>query len=91
VSQLVLDRLRRLSPEAITVAEQIAALGTHAQVRHVRELSALTERQVLAAGDEPAAAGLLQAGQPFEFIRPVIRSSVYESLPVPLQNPSHGV
>jgi predicted ATPase len=54
VSQLVLDRLRRLSPDAIRVAEQVALLGTHAEVRHVRALSTLTERQVLLAGDELA-------------------------------------
>lgn len=80
VSQLVLDRLRRLSPAALSVAEYVAMLGTHAEVRHVRALSALSERRVLQAGDELAAAGLLRAGQRFEFIHPVVRSSVYESL-----------
>ena len=90
VSQLVLDRLRRLSPGALSVAEQVAVLGTHAEVRHVRALSALTERQVLQAGDEVAAAGLLRAGQPFEFIHPVVRSSVYESLPAGRRAGNHG-
>ena len=90
VSQLVLDRLRRLSPDAIRVAEQVALLGTHAEVRHVRALSALTERQVLQAGDELAAAGLLQAGQPLEFIHPVVRSSVYESFAAGRRAGDHG-
>lgn len=90
VSQLVLDRLRRLSPDAIRVADQVALLGTHAEVRHVRVLSALTERQVLDAGDELAATGLLRAGQPLEFIHPVVRSSVYESFAAGRRAGNHG-
>jgi len=90
VSQLVLDRLRHLSPGAISVAEQVALLGTHAEVRHVRALSTLTERQVLLAGDELAAAGLLRAGQPLEFIHPVVRSSVYESCAAGRRAGNHG-
>src|SRR5260370_14769284 len=50
VSQFVLDRLRRLSPDAIRVADQVAVLGTHADVRHVRALSMLAEHQLLVAG-----------------------------------------
>jgi len=90
VSQLVLDRLRRLSADALRVAEQVAVLGTHAEVRHVRTLAALTGLQVLHAGDELAAAGLLQPGQPLEFIHPVIRSSVYESIPAGRRAGHHG-
>ena len=90
VSQLVLDRLRRLSPDAIKVAEQVALLGTHAEVRHVRALSMLTERQVLLAGDELAAAGLLRVGQPLEFVHPVVRSSVYESVAAGRRAGNHG-
>ena len=90
VSQLVLDRFKRLSPDAIKVAEQVALLGTHAEVRHVRALSTLTERQVLLAGDELAAAGLLRVGQPFEFVHPVVRASVYESVPAGRQAANHG-
>ena len=90
VSQLVLDRLRRLSPAALSVATYVAVLGTHAEVRHVRGLSARSERQVLDAGDELAAAGLLRAGQRFEFVHPVVRSSVYESLAAGSRAGSHG-
>ena len=90
VSQLVLDRLRRLSPDAIKVAEQVAILGTHAEVRHVRALSMLAEHQVLLAGDELAAAGLLRPGQPLEFVHPVVRSSVYESLAAGRRAGNHG-
>lgn len=80
ISQLVLRRLRRLSPEAVNVAGQVALLGTRAQVRQVRSLSTLTEDQVLAASDELAVAGLLRPGQPLEFVHPVLRSAAYESL-----------
>jgi DNA-binding CsgD family transcriptional regulator len=90
VSQLVCERLRRLSPDAVTVAEQVAVLGTYAEVRHVRALSELTERRVLDAGDELAGAGLLRARQPLEFIHPVVRSSVYESVAAGRRAGHHG-
>jgi DNA-binding CsgD family transcriptional regulator len=81
VSELVLNRLRRLSPAAVTVAAQVAVLGSRAEVRHVAALSVLGADQVLEAGDELAAAGLLQEEQPFEFVHPVIGSAVYQSVP----------
>jgi DNA-binding CsgD family transcriptional regulator len=90
VSALVLDRLRRLSPAAIKVAEHVALLGSQAEVRHVCALAALGEGDVLAAGDELAAAGLLRSGQPLEFSHPVFRASVYESITAGRRAGSHG-
>ena len=90
VSQLVVDRLRRLSAAAASVAELAAVLGADAQVRHVRALSGLTERQVLAAGDELSAAGLLEPGQPFGFVHPVIRSGIYEAVQAGRRADHHG-
>ncbi len=90
VSALVVNRLRRLSPAAVKVAEQVALLGTQAEVRHVCVLAALGEDEVLAAGDELAAAGLLRSGQPLEFSHPVLRTSVYESITAGRRAGSHG-
>lgn len=90
VSALVLDRLRRLSPAAIKVAEHVALLGSQAEVRHVCALAALGEGDVLAAGDELAAAGLLRPGQPLEFSHPVFRASVYESITAGRRAGRHG-
>jgi DNA-binding CsgD family transcriptional regulator len=90
VSALVLDRLRRLSPAAVKVAEQVALLGTQAEMRHVCVLAALGEGEVLAAGDELAAAGLLRSGQPLEFSHPVLRASVYESITAGRRAGSHA-
>lgn len=90
VSALVLDRLRRLSPAAVMVAEHVALLGSHAEVRHVGVLAGLDDGAVLAAGDELAAAGLLRSGQPFEFSHPVFRASVYESMAAGLRAGCHG-
>jgi DNA-binding CsgD family transcriptional regulator len=90
VSQLIADRLRRLRPAAVAVAELTAVLGADAEVRHVRALSGLTERQVLAAGDELSAAGLVEPGQPFCFVHPVIRSGSYEAMPAGRRAEAHG-
>src|SRR5262249_29252307 len=70
VSELVLSRLRRLSPAALAVAAQVAVLGSRAEVRQIAALSVLGTDQVLEAGDELAAAGLLQEEHPFEFVHP---------------------
>lgn len=90
VSALVLGRLRRLSPAAVLVAEHVALLGSQAEVRHVCALAALGEGEVLAAGDELAAAGLLRPGQPLEFSHPVFRASVYESMTAGRRAGSHS-
>lgn len=89
VSELVLSRLRRLSPVAVTVATQVAVLGSRAEVRHVAALSALRTEQVLDASDELAAAGLLQKDQPLEFAHPVIGSAVYQSVPAGRRATAH--
>jgi DNA-binding CsgD family transcriptional regulator len=93
VSALALNRLRRLSPAAVKVAEQVALLGTQAEVRHVCVLAALGEDEALTAGDELAAAGLLRSGrpgQPLEFSHPVLRASVYESIAAGRRAGSHS-
>jgi len=89
VSELVLSRLRRLSPAAVTVAAQVAVLGSRAEVRHIAALSVLGTDQVLEAGDELAAAGLLQEEQPLEFVHPVIGSAVYQSVPAGRRAAAH--
>jgi DNA-binding CsgD family transcriptional regulator len=89
VSELVLSRLRRLSPVAVTVATQAAVLGSRAEVRHVTVLSMLRTDQVLDASDELAAAGLLQKAQPLEFVHPVIGSAVYQSVPAGRRAAAH--
>jgi DNA-binding CsgD family transcriptional regulator len=89
VSELVLSRLRLLSPIAVTVATQVAVLGGRAEVLHVAALSALGTDQVLDASDELAAAGLLQKDQPLEFVHPVIGSAVYQSVPAGRRATAH--
>lgn len=80
-SRLVLDRLRRLSPAAITVGEHIALFGTRAEARQVALLSGLTVPQVLEVADELTAAGLLRSTQPLAFTHPIVRSAIHESIP----------
>jgi DNA-binding CsgD family transcriptional regulator len=89
VSELVLGRLRRLSPVADAVAMQVAVLGGRAEVRHVAALSVLRTDQVLDASDELAAVGLLQKEPPLEFVHPVIGSAVYQSAPAGRRATAH--
>jgi DNA-binding CsgD family transcriptional regulator len=81
LAEFAMNKLRRLTPAAVTVAESVALLGSETQVHRVAALSGLSDQQVLQAGDECAAAGLLRDWHPFEFVHPVIGSGVYASIP----------
>ena len=81
ISQLVLDRLRGLPGSAVTLTESVSVLGPNAEARHAAALSGLDLITAFEAADRLAAAGVLRSGYPFDFVYPVVRTSVYESLP----------
>jgi DNA-binding CsgD family transcriptional regulator len=81
VSQIVLDRLRALPATAVKLAENTSVLGAAAEVRHAARLSDLDQADALEAADQLTAAGLMRPGHPLEFVNPIVRASVYESLP----------
>lgn len=81
VAHATLLRLSRLSPEATAIAQCVAVLGRHAQVRSVAHLSTLPEHVVLRARDALVSADLMLAGPPMTFAHPIVAASVYHAIP----------
>ncbi|GAB3655979.1 LuxR family transcriptional regulator [Actinocorallia lasiicapitis] len=81
--------LRRLSPEARSVAEALAVMGDPAELRHLRLLSGLTEAELWTCLGELETLELLSApergGSTVRFLHPLIRSAVYQRLAIPVR------
>ncbi len=78
VAHYVVGRVRRLSPEAETIARVVAVLGADADVRRVIRLAGIDdEAGALASLDGLALAGVLSYARPIEFTHPVVRAAIY--------------
>ena len=82
VAQTVLLRLGRLSPQARAVARSLAVFGDDAEPRLVVELAGSSAEGASLAADELRAIGILDPVSPLRFAHPLVRSAVYESIPV---------
>jgi DNA-binding CsgD family transcriptional regulator len=81
VTRAVLARLARLSTEAEALARAVAVLGNGAALRHAAALAGLDNDQAARQADALAAMEILEGGEPLAFVHPLIRSSVYASVP----------
>ena len=81
VGRAVRRRLRRLSDEAIAVANSVAVLGPPAPLEDVAALTELGAETVGEAADSLAAVNILTTGLRVDFVHPVVRSAVYEQIP----------
>jgi DNA-binding CsgD family transcriptional regulator len=80
VSQTVLMRLERLSPQASELAGALAVLGEGADLRLVAELSDVDMPLARAAADELRGAVILEPEPLLRFIHPLVRNAIYSSL-----------
>ena len=88
VRRSVLVRLERLGPDAVALAEALGILGAVSlgEAAHLAGLDAPTaEREA----DGLVAANLLSPGRHLEFIHPIVRSSVYGTLPAGHRSTEH--
>jgi DNA-binding CsgD family transcriptional regulator len=81
VSRAVLLRLRRLSDDAVRVAQAVAVLGDGADHGTVAALAGLTAEAALHAAAELAQAEILQPDLPAAFVHPLVGGAVYGDLP----------
>ena len=79
-SRAVSLRLAWLPPEATALAKAVAVLGDDADPRHAAELAALDEHAASEAVAALVRVDVLRSQQTLEFVHPLIRAAVYDSL-----------
>ncbi len=81
VSRTVLTRLRRLTPEAASVARAVAVLGSSAELPLVATLCELDEPTIARTTADLSRAEILRPDVPLSFVHPLVRDAVYHELP----------
>ena len=79
-SRAVSLRLAWLPPEATEVAKAVAVLGDDADLRQAAELAGMDEHAASEAVAALVRVDVLRSQQPLEFVHPLIRAAVYDSL-----------
>ena len=80
MKQAVVGRIRRAGQQARDLADAVAIFPLGAEARHVGVLADLGLEATALSADTLRRAGVLRAGRPLEFLHPVIRSTVYDSI-----------
>jgi class 3 adenylate cyclase/DNA-binding CsgD family transcriptional regulator len=90
IARSVMLRLSRLSSEAGQLARAVAILGEGADRDHLAALAGLERRQVAPAAATLARVDLLRQGPPFAFVHPLVRNTVYETIPAGERESGHS-
>ena len=90
ISEATLTRLRSLPREAIELAKAVAVLGTDAELHDAAQLAELGGTEAAAASDQLALSQILKAERPLEFVHPVVRTAIYDSIPIGERSVAHG-
>lgn len=90
VGRVILRRLSRLPEAATELARAVAVLGVDAGLHTAARLAGVAEKQAVTATDTLVTMDILQQGRPLEFVHPVVRAAVYESVPVTARSAAHG-
>jgi DNA-binding CsgD family transcriptional regulator len=80
LSRFVLQRLRRLGPEADALARAVAILGEEPDPELAAALAGLDPETAAAAAAELARSDVLRSRGPLAFVHPVLRTAVYADL-----------
>jgi DNA-binding CsgD family transcriptional regulator len=89
VGPSVLGRLARLSPDAVSLAQALAVLGSQTEVGIAAELAALESAAAELTADRLAAAQILAPARPLDFFHPLIAESVYADLALGARRLAH--
>jgi DNA-binding CsgD family transcriptional regulator len=81
VQRTTAERLAQMARASRELAAAVAFLGEHASLSQAAALADLDATQASEAADALAAAGMLRADPPLEFVHPLLREAVYRSLP----------
>jgi DNA-binding CsgD family transcriptional regulator len=89
VGASVLGRLARLGPDAVSLAQALAVLGSQTEVGVAAELAGLDPAAAELTADELAAARILAPARPLDFFHPVIGEAVYADLALGARRLAH--
>jgi len=89
VGALVLGRLARLGPDAVSLAQALAVLGSQTEVGVAAELAGLGPATAELTADGLAAAQILAPARPLDFFHPVIGEAVYADLALGARRLAH--
>jgi DNA-binding CsgD family transcriptional regulator len=89
VGASVLARLARLGPDAASLAQALAVLGSQTEVGVAAELAGLDPAAAELTADELAAARILAPARPLDFFHPVIGEAVYADLALGARRLAH--
>ena len=81
ISAGIVARVGRLEPDAEAVTRAVAVLGADSALAEAATLAGIDLDRAAAAADALAAADVLRPGLPLEFVHPLVRAAVHESLP----------
>jgi len=90
VTRSVRLRLRSLPAEAARLARAVAVLGDRAEREQAVALAGLERREVASIAAALARVDLLRPEPPFSFVHPLVRNSVYESIPTQEREAEHA-
>jgi DNA-binding CsgD family transcriptional regulator len=89
VGALALGRLARLGPDAVSLAQALAVLGSQTEVAVTAELAGLEPTAAELTADALAAAQILAPARPLDFFHPVIGEAVYAGLALGARRLAH--
>jgi DNA-binding CsgD family transcriptional regulator len=89
VARSVLQRLARVSENAVALAQAMAVLGRSVEFHHAATLAGLSEPCALDAVDKLVCARILAPGRPLEFRHPLLRTAVYADMSAPRRAREH--
>jgi len=81
VAQAVERTMATLPEGSDALAEAVAILGDSAELRHVSDLAGVDRASAAGLADALSGAEILEASRPLRFVHPLVRATIYESLP----------
>ena len=91
ISGGVIARIAPLGPDAHALAEAIAVLGTRAEPRHAAALAKLSPDRAEHLADRLRSSAIRTPGRVLEFVHPLIRTSIYDAIPVAERGAAHAM
>jgi DNA-binding CsgD family transcriptional regulator len=90
VARSVRLRLSRLPTGAARLAQAVSVLGDGADREAAAALAELERRELSPAAATLARVGLLRTEPPFQFVHPLVRNAVYETIPAEERDAAHA-